>query len=612
MEERKLKLTQALFPFGPGAIWNNNKQSFIATDFSTWEFRKVIEEKRLQKHFGVHEFHSPPPVDKKNPRVSVPFSRFPRWHFCSENQCRRMHYVDWKMETGERPQCPYCSRGKLTPMRFVVACENGHLGELQWSKWVHSSESDCEHRDKLSFRVKAGGSGGLESLIVKCIACNSQTDVQTIFSVFKSNVDQGKWKCNGTHPWTINNPEECNAQLIKILQRGASNLRFDFSTDALSIPPESNYDRWKKEAMAIRAHRKFPAVLDDFPNPQVLFIVDGIAAELSVPIKAVEEVIEATQAEQRMPVDLEAQEEPLEPAEYDALKAPDREHFYLDNFQKENQNWTNGLSEGTEALGDSITHLSICNRLRVLRILEGFGRITKSWSKMVHVDLHKDGQPRNVNALPAVQSYGEGIFFDVNEEKINAWANKAEVQERVATIRARFQHSSTLTSDSFQKNRTFTPSAKFMLLHTLSHLLIQRMEFVAGYPASSIREKIYCDYPGEDDITMNGILLYTAEGDAVSSLGGLAALGRAERFSVLLAEALIGSERCSYDPVCIESPGQGREGLNRAACHACALLPETSCGYLNLFLDRALLAGSRTEPQLGFFADVIAGLDQAS
>ncbi|MER7693844.1 MULTISPECIES: hypothetical protein [Streptomyces] len=40
----------------------------------------------------------------------------------------------------------------------------------------------------------------------------------------------------------------------------------------------------------------------------------------------------------------------------------------------------------------------------------------------------------------------------------------------------------------------------------------------------------------------------------------------------------------------------GADGLNLAACHACVLLPETSCELNNILLDRALLVGS---PELG-------------
>lgn len=49
---------------------------------------------------------------------------------------------------------------------------------------------------------------------------------------------------------------------------------------------------------------------------------------------------------------------------------------------------------------------------------------------------------------------------------------------------------------------------------------------------------------------------------------------------------------CSSDPVCSQSEGQGPDSCNLAACHNCALLPETCCENGNRLLDRLLVVGS--------------------
>jgi hypothetical protein len=64
--------------------------------------------------------------------------------------------------------------------------------------------------------------------------------------------------------------------------------------------------------------------------------------------------------------------------------------------------------------------------------------------------------------------------------------------------------------------------------------------------------------------------------------------------------ALRNAAICSSDPLCIESTGQGTNALNLAACHACALLPETSCEEGNLLLDRRLVIGSPENAKIGF------------
>ena len=57
---------------------------------------------------------------------------------------------------------------------------------------------------------------------------------------------------------------------------------------------------------------------------------------------------------------------------------------------------------------------------------------------------------------------------------------------------------------------------------------------------------------------------------------------------------------CSADPLCLERGPNGVDALNLAACHSCILLPESSCEEMNMLLDRALLVGLPSAPELGF------------
>ena len=104
---------------------------------------------------------------------------------------------------------------------------------------------------------------------------------------------------------------------------------------------------------------------------------------------------------------------------------------------------------------------------------------------------------------------------------------------------------------------------------------------------------------------MAGILIYTSAGDAEGTLGGLVREAQLDRMLPTLVKALQTAEWCSSDPLCRESGGQGIGGLNLAACHACALVPETSCVLSNRLLDRTLLLGSPAAPTTGFFSSLI-------
>ena len=90
---------------------------------------------------------------------------------------------------------------------------------------------------------------------------------------------------------------------------------------------------------------------------------------------------------------------------------------------------------------------------------------------------------------------------------------------------------------------------------------------------------------------MAGILIHVAVPDTEGSLGGLTQQAEPRRFLRLLTAAVEAAAWCSMDPVCGEQEGHGPGLLNRAACHACALVPEPSCAYGNVLLDRTFVAG---------------------
>jgi hypothetical protein len=102
---------------------------------------------------------------------------------------------------------------------------------------------------------------------------------------------------------------------------------------------------------------------------------------------------------------------------------------------------------------------------------------------------------------------------------------------------------------------------------------------------------------------MNGLLVYTASGDAEGTLGGLVSQAESGRLERVVASALRRAMWCSNDPVCMESPGAGVNTSNLAACHGCVLLPETSCEEGNRLLDRAMLIGTIRDQRIGFFRD---------
>jgi hypothetical protein len=248
-------------------------------------------------------------------------------------------------------------------------------------------------------------------------------------------------------------------------------------------------------------------------------------------------------------------------------------------------------------------------RLREVRIFEGFSRITQhiddglqplspkdTDSKVVKAQLVKPDLDSGLDWLPAIELYGEGIFFTLPEPMLKRWADQPSLETRTRVLERRFES----TGMYFPDAPILPLAPRFVLLHTLAHLLIRQLETQAGYPAASIRERIYC---AEGDEPMAGILVYVAVPDVVGSLGGLAELAEPRRFLRLLSGVFSRAEWCSLDPVCGEHEGQGPSQLNLAACHACALVPEPSCQFSNLLLDRTFVRGDlagNVQPVLDF------------
>ena len=149
----------------------------------------------------------------------------------------------------------------------------------------------------------------------------------------------------------------------------------------------------------------------------------------------------------------------------------------------------------------------------------------------------------NPTFMPAVESYGEGLLFVLN-----------------------------LPADSDYK--------RFLFLHTLCHLLMKELEFVCGYPVSSLKERLYFD----SGTNTTGFLIYTIQGSE-GSYGGLTSLmpndtnsdGTGSGILRLIEQAIARSSDCPNDPICSQESGH---------CFACVDLPEISCECWNNDLNR--------------------------
>lgn len=252
-------------------------------------------------------------------------------------------------------------------------------------------------------------------------------------------------------------------------------------------------------------------------------------------------------------------------AEWRALKA-------VDDLSAESKNMVGGIQ-----------HLVRVDRLKAVKVFRGFTRL--NGENIVLPDIVGES-----DWLPAIELYGEGIFIALDENRLKEWELHPQVLARLDKLQHRFVHS--------VRKEPNPLTARFMLLHTLSHLLMRQIEAEGGYPAASLIERLYCSQSPEP---MAGILIHVAVPDIAGSLGGLAELAEPRRFLSILSRALEHARWCSLDPVCSEHDGQGPGLLNRAACHACTLVPEPACKHGNALLDRCFVKGDDSDSLPAFF-----------
>jgi hypothetical protein len=203
---------------------------------------------------------------------------------------------------------------------------------------------------------------------------------------------------------------------------------------------------------------------------------------------------------------------------------------------------------------------------------------------------------REITWLPAFENKGEGVFLQFNMAYLNEWQQRPDVQSQGVRLKQGFD---AWKAERQSSSRLF-PGLPYIALHGFSHLLLTAVALECGYPASSIRERIYA-IPGVG----YGVLVYTGSSDAEGTLGGLIEVGRRIHNSVRAALEL--GLLCSNDPVCAQhDPGSQQENrpLHGAACHGCLLTSETSCEQQNDFLDRALVVKTVEELGAELFSDV--------
>lgn len=594
----KLRKTQLITTFGNGAIVDMPDYSVILGGANYWKAGShVLHEPNLERMLHVSRFKEPF-VSESNgilAQPDIPAFRFPYMHFCP--RCGRlMEFRSFGDEENRSCSQGHAKREDLVPSRFIAACINGHLEDFPYGWWVHRGDySKCSperHRNALRISF-SDQTGGLEGIMIRCQECGAR---RTMAGSMGREALRG-YRCHGKRPWLgmrkeYHDPTACDCQM-RALQRGASNVYFSVTASALTIPPWSSRiqqeisEKWEKIESILASRPR-----DDILREHLQTVFSSLLAQ---GLYSLEKLVE----EVRRRFDGSAEEE-----EYSGknLREDEYQVFCVGDYEVEtDRQFKIARTEVPSFLQDFIEDIVLAKCLREVLALRGFRRISPEvpgGDDEQFIGYHQEGDciplgDATLNWLPAIELLGEGIFIRLREEKLAAW--EAQHGDRYHAMASRLERSN-MGCENF--------SPRYVLLHTLSHLLIRQLSLECGYSGASVKERIYSTYP-DSDTAMAGILLYTSSSDSDGSLGGLVRKGLPDSFEMIFRNMLQEASWCSSDPICIESKAQGYDSLNYAACHACALLPETSCEMRNCLLDRGAVAGTLANRDLGYFGSLL-------
>lgn len=616
---RKVRRTQTIVPFGVGGIIDLRGESFVAADIRSWsKSAERVESPRLAAKLRVEDFRSAPVIPSGKAayasRSGPSYVRFPKWLFCP--QCREMKF--WRTELEEKDKHPGCERcpGKpqMAPMRFIQVCRAGHMSDIDWRRWAHSQSESHDQRQcqvrRLRF-VATPESSGLEALQVVCEICRAN---RTLAGISQKNIlKQLRSKCSGAHPWQYEEDEsDACEETPQAVQRGASNVYFPVTHSAIDIPAPAGLSEDEELVQAVVDNKLWPDFASAPDGPLAGDFKKIIAVQCDVSVEFVESVWHRTTDEATSKPATNPDDD-LSIAEWAALSAPESvAGSKTFSVRRTLLGIDHTAPRSMQELTTAVSAVVVADRVREVRALEGFSRYEPTPG-----DEGEGGRLISVNTarrakwLPAVETYGEGIFIAVDEESLRSWESLTEVRDWTRRIERDLDASFKVDRLRAKSGPVLLP--RFVMLHTLAHHFIRQLSYDSGYNAASLRERVYArsHSPGSDHPPQAGVFVYTAAGDAEGTLGGLVRQGRSPYLAETLIRLLESAQWCSQDPLCADSTGRSLANLNRAACHACTLLPETCCEIDNSILDRTLLIGDNEVP--GFFrATLRAALEESA
>lgn len=490
---------------------------------------------------------------------------FPRMFYCPK--CHKFHDIAdwermWALHDWEKrvPKCAYCSKRtarkvfgpNLIQVRFALASmETGDFRDIPWNKVYHMkndknqlpnvwdfTKDSIDDKD-VTFTIKKGSSD-LIDIYVK----SNNGIVVTMAEIMN-------------HYFVL---KDSNGQKVayRPVIRSANNVYFSYTLSSIYIPKH------------IPTDMEIDFVKNGVGYGLSATQIKGLNQSNSSFLLSEEEIQEIIDNGFVVPMPNYSTEESFRLDEFDSLT--NEAYYHGGVFNKEPDRLISEKYDWKSNLLTCIKQVYLLKRLNITTVQVAYSRIDKispsylsQWkgksdnpkfwfdvasntiNQNVEVALHPTCTNRDkVEMMPAVSSYGEGFFIELN-------------------------------SDNMPKDGR----DKEIFLHTLSHLVMKSLEFYCGYPLSSMCERLYILPKNITKAEENkyGFMIYSANGEA-GSYGGITSLFETGKIETIIEHAFLSAEDCPNDPICEEEGG---------SCFACVQIPETACEMFNSKLSRKIV-----------------------
>lgn len=575
---------------GVGAVVDLPGMSVIVRGLDAWgaggpvvsEPRLLVQVQHALPAAGITSLRAAPgdstTIDDPHTTVGVPVTTFPRWLRCPV--CHQLLPIDGvdQLELvhryGRRPDlakwthrhCPKqtgasSKRRGCIPARFVVACSRGHLDEFPYVAFVHAgAQTPCPGAQ---LEMRDAGSILGPRVTVTCTACGSRRNISDAAGTKGAG---NLPRCRGRHPH-LQTFSPCD-QALKLMVLGASNMWFGVQVSALHLPDADPV------AALVAEHWD---ILSALPEAVLHSVIVGMPALHALRELTTAELTVAVEAERAR----RAEDKTEEPK---GLLDEEWELFSRPTTKKQDDDFRAVPTASPSQHHALLEQVVQVERLREVQAMLGFTRIDAPGQGELNPPQRAPLSIGRQGWVPAVERRGEGIFLQLREDLVADWCLAVQDHPHIQALRGAYGRWS--SNRDRQVDPAF-PLQRYLLLHTLSHLLLRQVALECGYSSASIRERLYVGTPATPTA---GLLLSTAASDSEGTLGGLVALADARFLGRLLDQALQDARTCSSDPLCAERvPESPSDLLHIAACHACAFASETSCEAGNRWLHRSVL-----------------------